>query len=323
MIQPNEMKLDLPMTVSKGVVSTTSQVWDILVASRDGDLPRIMQLVKKCPELIYAQYNYTPPIHFAVREGHVDVVEFLLRNGALDPSYIIYPFKDSLLTIAEDRNHDQIAALLKQYLGDPSQWKYKGDNGEIHYQRSELELEFEKAVDQKALGKVEQILQANPHFAKDETFFWGEGILMMPAKENNVDLMELLMRYGAKVPPISKWAQFYYFEDYNSAAFLLEKGMNPDHMTWHHVTLLHDMAQKGDIPKAKLLIEHGAQLDPIEEEYQSTPLGFAARWGQLEMVEFLLERGANPSMSGASWSSPLAWAKKKEHSQIERLLLNF
>ena len=46
------------------------------------------------------------------------------------------------------------------------------------------------------------------------------------------------------------------------------------------MTLLHDMAHEGDIPKAMLLLDHGADINPIDEEYQSTPLGMAARWGR-------------------------------------------
>jgi hypothetical protein len=42
----------------------------------------------------------------------------------------------------------------------------------------------------------------------------------------------------------------------------------------------------------------------------------AARWGQQKMVAFLLERGADPNKAGAAWSTPLAWAQKKEHRVI-------
>ena len=81
------------------------------------------------------------------------------------------------------------------------------------------------------------------------------------------------------------------------------------------------MAYKGDLRNARLLIDHGADINPIDEEYRSTLLGFAARWGQREMVTFLLERGADANKSGASWPPPLAWARKKGHADIEADLL--
>ncbi|HKC36461.1 MAG TPA: ankyrin repeat domain-containing protein [Chitinophagaceae bacterium] len=321
MIQPQEMKLNLPMVVANNVVSTTTKVWNILVASRNGNLEEVKHLVNECPELIYAQYNYTPPIHFAVREGHLELVKYLLDNGAHDPKYRSYPFSEYLQTIAQERNYNEITLLLEQYADDPSKQKFKGDNGEIHYNRSELQLEFQEAVNKSSFSKTEKILKDHPEFTKDETYFWGEGILVFAAKENNRKMIDLLMSYGAKVPNILKWAQFYYFERLDGASYMMEKGMNPNVMSWHHVTLLHDIAQKGDIQKAELLIKYGADMDPVEEEYQSTPLGMAVKWGHPEMVNYLLTQGANPNKAGASWATPIAWAKKKGHSAIEKILL--
>lgn len=320
MIQPAELKLELPMSLSNGVASTTTKVWGILKASKQGNLQSVKEFVNECPELIYAQYNYTPPIHFAVREGYDELVKFLLDKGALDPAYITYPFKDTLLTIAGDKGYDTIGKMLKEYLADPGRCQYKGDNGEIHYNRTASQLEFQQAVDKEDIEKTKQLLTDHPEFALDETFFWGEGILLFAAKKNNREMVDLLMSYGAKVPAILKWTQFYYFERLDGATYMMEKGMNPDTMSWHHVTILHDMAQKGDIEKAVLLLKHGADINPVDEEYQSTPLGMATRWGHIEMVEFLLKQGADPTKSGAAWSTPLAWAIKKGHSEIAHLL---
>ena len=164
-------------------------------------------------------------------------------------------------------------------------------------------------------------MKEHPEFALDETYFWGEGILTIPVQHEARKLVELLLKYGAKVPDILKWTQAYYFKFYDSAAHIMEHGMNPNVMSWHHVTILHDMAQKGNIPKAELLIKHGADIDPVDEEYQSSPLGMASRWGHIEMVEYLLKQGADPNKSGASWSTPLAWARKKGHNDIESILL--
>ena len=125
------------------------------------------------------------------------------------------------------------------------------------------------------------------------------------------------MRYGARVPDMSKWGREYYFKHYDTAVFLMDNGMNPNHMNCHHTTLLHGMAHQGDVRKARLLLDRGADIDAVDQEFRSTPLGLAARWGHRAIAAFLLERGADPNTSGAPWATPLAWARKKGHADIE------
>jgi uncharacterized protein len=182
MIHPNELRLELPMDIANGVVSTTTKVWNILAACYDRNVEKVKEMVKICPELIYAQYNYTPPIHLAVREGQVSLVDYLLEHGAHDPEYRTYPFVDNLQTMAKDRGYSEIAQMLKEYSANPSRQKFKGDNGKINFKRTGLQVEFEEAVDKNNLIKTEEILKGHPEFALDENFFWGEGILMMPCK---------------------------------------------------------------------------------------------------------------------------------------------
>lgn len=321
MIQPSEMKSTRPMKLHNGVTSTTTDVWNMLTAAFEGDLERVKALAKESPALINCQYDYTSPLHLAVREGHLELVRYLVNEGALDPNYRNHPFLEPLLLTAEDRCYDEIAAFLKQSLSDPTllhSWK---DTGKIDFGRDETEQQFQQFVDEGRHAEVEALLRERPEMATDELFFWGEGILSMPAKEKDFQMVELLMRYGARVPDISKWPKEYYFKQYEGAVYLLEHGMNPNHMNWRHVTLLHDMAYMGEVDKARLLLDHGADINAVDEEYRSTPLGLAVRWGRREMVDLLLARGADPNKAGATWATPLAWARIKGRTEIENQLL--
>jgi ankyrin repeat protein len=75
------------------------------------------------------------------------------------------------------------------------------------------------------------------------------------------------------------------------------------------------------VRKAKKLLEAGADLTARDEHLRSTPLAWAAKFGQVKMVEFLLGHGAPTNLpDDPEWATPLAWATRRGHDEIVRLL---
>lgn len=106
--------------------------------------------------------------------------------------------------------------------------------------------------------------------------------------------------------------------------FLFQNGMDPNRPHWLGITPLHRFAEQGNTEHAAVFIDHGADLNPRDEEFRSTPLGYAAKYGQTQMVDFLLRRGAKPSLpDDPAWATPLAWATRRGHDEIVRLLTPF
>jgi hypothetical protein len=100
--------------------------------------------------------------------------------------------------------------------------------------------------------------------------------------------------------------------------------MDPNKPNWLGITPLHYFAESADVQNAAIFIEHGANLNAREEEFCSTPLGWAARCGKTAMVEFLLRRGANPNLpDDPHWARPLAWATRRGHDEIARMLTEY
>jgi ankyrin repeat protein len=108
---------------------------------------------------------------------------------------------------------------------------------------------------------------------------------------------------------------------------LFQHGMDANKLNWLHITPLHHFAEAGDLDNAAVFLDHGADLNARDEEFCSTPLGWAARCGKTQMVEFLLRRGARPSLPDdlphLAWATPLRWALRRGHDEIVRLLTEF
>lgn len=319
--------------VAAGILLSRGAAYDIYLAAVFGDMAHVREALDRDPTLANLEGSPWRPISAAARRNDLDMVKLLLHHGA-DPSGREEgaPLGNALW-IAVYQGQFEMVKLLLEYGANPntapessgSALSHTRNNPEMrrllleygaHEEPRAME-ELARLIDDNKLDELEERLKQRGALDNQDVACWGEGILAGPANRGNRPLIELLMRYGARVPDVSKWGRYYYFKHTEIARLLLENGMNPNHMNWRHVTLLHDMAQEGDIEKARLLLDHGAEIDAVDEEYRSTPLGFAARWGHREMAALLLERGADPNKSGAPWSTPLAWAHKKGHTEIE------
>ena len=111
-----------------------------------------------------------------------------------------------------------------------------------------------------------------------------------------------------------------------SFQLVLDHGVDPDvtgvggHTTLHHLATT-TVSDEHRITRAKLLLDAGASLAKRDLLLKSTPLGWACRWGRIELVKLYLQRGADPMEANAEpWATPLAWATKGRHPDIIELL---
>lgn len=108
---------------------------------------------------------------------------------------------------------------------------------------------------------------------------------------------------------------------------LLQHGVNPN-VARMGQTALHFTAARHGVPDetdrvrfAAMLVDHGARLDLRDDLLKSTALGWACRWGRLELANFLIARGAPVNEPDTEpWATPLAWARKMGHAALERRL---
>lgn len=114
---------------------------------------------------------------------------------------------------------------------------------------------------------------------------------------------------------------------FGSMAALLRHGVDPDVSRFGQTALHFAAARRGDLSGkdrarfASMLIDYGANLNLRDDLLRSTPLGWACRWGHIDLVKMLIGRGASVRESDAEpWAKPIAWARKMNHKAIISLL---
>ena len=93
-------------------------MWTMIRAAIEGDLETIRTLVDTDSRLVECYYQYRRPLHFAVQEGHADVVQFLLDRGA-DATYKSgNRWHERPIVIAEERGHEEVRQILEVHLSE-------------------------------------------------------------------------------------------------------------------------------------------------------------------------------------------------------------
>lgn len=150
---------------------------------------------------------------------------------------------------------------------------------------------------------------------------FGSSVLHVAAFNNFVDMIKLAVERGVDVDLVRKnttalccAAQK---DSLEAAAWLLEHGAWPDNASKDTETPLYIAARRGRARMAKLLIHHGATLDPP----QCSPLIAAIRSNHAHVVDILLGSGADPNRS-VSHTRPLDEAARLGYLAIAEVLLD-
>jgi ankyrin repeat protein len=268
-----------------------------------------------------AEQNWSAggPLFQAVVLNRIDMARLLLERGA-DPNAGVWCAGSPTYRAYDGRNPEMIA-LLTQYGG----WI---DAGSAGYAR-------QTQIARKMLaGEIDAHIDPNDFSGHTvaEQLLWG-GASSLCAEIVRMALEQV--DWPADDPRWfwMLWRPLPGHQDYNvqqqteccECFKLILARCGPHHRaTDYGQTMLHESVSRDHgvgVQLATILLDAGARLDVRDNLLNSTPLGWACRWGRVEMVKLFLERGADPVESEAElWATPRAWAEKMHWPEIVELL---
>ena len=305
---------------------------DVVIAAALGD----ENFVRQCDDLNFSRPSGKRALSAAVDFGHKSIAQFLLENG-IDPNGPEGPNapKGAALYAAAKAGDIDVVKLLLTYGADPTAYiDASGSAAFIAKTPAIRALLMEKGAkldvfDLCWLNEDEEVLKLvadNPSLADNPG---GVCLFAAVCTKGKSDLLTQLIDAGARTPKVVTSCRSYLLENPQMLTKLLDEGgMDVNLPNWLHATPLHDLCGRDSkgrprparIDAAKILMEHGANLEAIDDVYQSTPLAWAARTNLPDMVQLLLSKGASTTTASAPWATPLAWAQRRGHHQIADLL---
>jgi ankyrin repeat protein len=299
-----------------------TDTWPLLSAAYTGDLETITQMLEEDSTRVKRQFAYYEPLHYAVEGGNTAVVKILLAHGAHPKAPGWYSLGDETpIAKAMDRGYLEITELLEKAAETMPPYAWPVVKAKTPYEQ--LKFDFEIACGYTPnLALVGSVLAGHPD--------WVNFGLYEAIHHNRMEMVNQLSSAGGDINgfmPFACWltplmhALRYTQPRRELAELLLDKGVPVNGVNGLGMSALHIVVFYG-IPEAvNWLLDHGADIDQIEPEFCSTPLGWAAKWGRLEMAELLLRRGADASLpKNLEWAQPKTRAQRNGHNDLSKLL---
>src|SRR6267142_2611209 len=249
------------------------------------------------------------PLHLVLREGHVEVAQFLVEHGA----DAIAQDNDGSTPLhwTSSRGHIELAQFLIQHGADATAQNRNGSTP-LHWASSKGHIELAQFLVQHSADATAQ----NKN---------GSTPLHRASSEGHIELAQFLVQHGADATAQNKngstplhWASS---EGHiELAQFLVQHGADATAQDNDGTTPLHRASSEGHIELARFLIQHGADAT-AQNKNGSTPLHRASSEGHIELAQFLVQHSADATAQNKNGSTPLHRASSEGHIELARFLI--
>lgn len=314
----------------------------IFEAVESNSLEEVERLVQENPGLLSARNDrYCDPLTVAVIAGNLDIMEYLLSQGA-DINTLDREGSNLMHNAAANGHYDAVTFLYEKGFdinavdgngNTPLLFAVTQDNIEL------IQFLIENGADLQAENTngtnvlLNSIFSGNLDIVKllldrglsvNQPNQWGVNPLMYASILGNRDIVEYLIKNGADVHAISNqgetalvWATIRLHFDI--AELLMEKGLSYNDRNEDGGTMFFS-AGKSPMEAVEYMIEHGA--DPlVEDSSGTTPLHIAAQHGNTEIAAYLIELGADVNKLNDYGWTPLKYTIWNDSLSTTELLI--
>ncbi|KAI0095690.1 ankyrin repeat-containing domain protein [Nemania sp. FL0031] len=258
-------------------------------------------LFKRGAKNLLNEKNYAGDslLHIAVSRKNKHIIRWLLDNGA-DPNTLNPHTGLSPLHLLCQPGEDNVEEILREFASIEN--KPRTSNGEL-CKKTDFSLPafdgstaLHYAIARRDPGLIRALLEQSPDLNAEVTETRATPLLAAMAGGLGIELIKLLLGPKGKVLDLNKR------NSQNKSA-------------------LDIATDRGEWPIVKELVDAGAEVNPKDVGNNETPLYTAASKGNLQMVEFLLSKGANPQVSGQNSLPAFQVALVRGREDIAKVIL--
>lgn len=287
-------------------------------AAAGGDVEAVREQLERDPGLIHSRdkHGYTL-LHLAARQGHAQLVEFLIARGAVIDERSLDGDSLTPLHLAASEGRLETAALLIDKGADiearSKGARYNGWNALVFAGWNDHKDMVALLIEKGAAVKPVTDKKINP--------------LWFPVYKGYKDIVELLLAKGAQVdiPEIKSWGPLHSAVargNREMVQLLLEHGADVNRRCYGRPPLHSITYWRSDHPGiTRLLLSYGAEVNAGGSN-RETALHLAARGGFTGTAALLLEKGAAVDINNDMEQTPLDLAYHEGRKAIVRLLLS-
>jgi ankyrin repeat protein len=269
----------------------------LIEAARNSDRVALRALIAKGADVNAAEPDGTTALHWASYRDDVESADAMLRAGAKVNS--ANDLGATPLWIASLNGSGAMVRRLLQAGANPNAALLRGETPVMVASRSG------------STEVVEQLLAKGANVNARATR--GQTALMWAVAQKHSGVVKLLLARGADVHAKSDvWSQVMAVPPHG----LLEYNRAIPHGS---DTALMFAARVGDLDSAKLLVSAGANVNDADAWGVSATV-LAAHSGYTDIVEFLLDRGADPNAAKAGFSALHAAIMHRDEKMVAALL---